>query len=154
MKINSYRTNTEKDNNAMRNPYGEKKKTIVKKYIRKKLDISAFTTNNDSRILNKDKLKTNNSIIEINRTDKKIVKIKEKNVFLLEFENEKIYNFENFEFAKLGDELNMIGKGAYSEVFLAKNKINEKYYAIKKVKIPLFIYSNINSFDFSIIKLH
>ena len=137
MKINNYKTNIEKDKNFLRNGEDEKKTTIIKKYIIKKHDISAFMTNNSSRILNIQNIKSNNSMIDFDRNLKKIVKKKDRNVFLLEFENAKMYNFENFEFAKLGDELNLIGKGAYSEVFLAKNKINEKYYAIKKVKFRL-----------------
>ena len=47
----------------------------------------------------------------------------------------KIYSKENFEFMKLGNEFNVIGRGAYSEVLLAKNILDQKLYAIKKVKI-------------------
>ncbi len=137
MKINNYKTNNidnDKSPSLSNIHEEEKKTTIVKKFIRKKQDFTAVISNNTSSILHLDNIKSNNStIIEIDNFHKKICKKKQKNVFLLEFENAKMYNFENFEFVKLGEELNMLGKGAYSEVFLAKNKINEKYYAIKKV---------------------
>jgi len=135
MKINNFKSVLNKDqlNSGAREE--EKKTTIIKKYISKKQDISGFLSVNSSKILNIENIKTNRSIIIENEKTpkKKVIKKKEKNIFLLEFENCKMYNFENFEYAKFGQEFNVIGKGAYSEVFLAKNKINEKYYAIKKV---------------------
>jgi hypothetical protein len=42
---------------------------------------------------------------------------------------------------KLGDEFHVIGSGAFGDVFLSRNKLDGKYYAIKQVEINfLFIY--------------
>jgi len=133
MKIKNFKSNIDNDKESSRFREEEKKTKIIKKYISKKEDISEYLSINNSKILNYDNIKTNISMINNEKSIKNILKKKEKNVFLLEFENSKMYNFENFEYIKLGEEFNMIGKGAYSEVFLARNKINGKYYAIKKV---------------------
>jgi serine/threonine protein kinase len=53
--------------------------------------------------------------------------------FLKEYKNDKIYDFNNFKFLKLGEDLHIIGSGAFGDVYLAKNNINGKYYAIKKL---------------------
>jgi hypothetical protein len=74
-----------------------------------------------------------NKHVDLNNPNKKY-KLKEKNKYLNDFKLKEIYEKENFEFMKLGNAFNIIGKGAYSEVLLAKNLIDQKFYAIKKVK--------------------
>lgn len=54
-------------------------------------------------------------------------------IFLKEYKNDKLYDFKNFEFLKLGNELNIVGSGSFGEVFLVKNLKNCELYAIKKV---------------------
>lgn len=49
-----------------------------------------------------------------------------------------LFDFKNFEFMKIGKKPNVIGTGAFGEVFLAKNKLNGQFFAIKQV------YKNIN----------
>jgi hypothetical protein len=139
MKIKNYKSKNNIDNNLSKICEDEKKTKIVKKYISKKEYFSGFLSMNNSKIFNYENINMNISINN-EKSIRKILKKKEKNIFLLEFENSKMYNFENFEYVKLGEHHNMIGKGAYSEVFLAKNKINQKYYAIKKVNFLLFQY--------------
>jgi hypothetical protein len=53
--------------------------------------------------------------------------------YLKEYKNEKLFEFSNFEFLKLGEEFHVIGSGGFGDVFLCKNNINNKYYAIKQV---------------------
>jgi hypothetical protein len=53
--------------------------------------------------------------------------------YLKEYKNENLYSFKNFEFLKLGEQFHVIGSGTFGDVFLAKNKIDRKYYAIKQV---------------------
>jgi hypothetical protein len=45
------------------------------------------------------------------------------------------YDFKNFELMKIGKRPNIIGSGAFGEVFLAKNKLNNLFFAIKQVDI-------------------
>ena len=52
--------------------------------------------------------------------------------------NNSLYDFKNFEMMKIGKRPNIIGSGAFGEVFLAKNKLNNQFYAIKQVN--LFFY--------------
>lgn len=53
--------------------------------------------------------------------------------YLKEYKNEELYNFKNFQFLKLGDEFHIIGSGSFGDVFLAKNNLNGKYFAIKQM---------------------
>jgi hypothetical protein len=55
--------------------------------------------------------------------------------YLKEYKNQSLYEFKNFEFLKLGEESHVIGSGGFGDVYLTKNKIDGKYYAIKQVKI-------------------
>lgn len=56
-----------------------------------------------------------------------------KGEYLKEYSNDAIYDFQNFEFLKLGNELHVIGTGAFGDVCLVKNNKNGRYYAIKQV---------------------
>lgn len=116
----------------------EKKYKKIKKinyntelFCNKKLDL-----NPDSESIIEEE---NEKILDKNKSPEKP---KRKNKFLLEIKNKKIYDFENFEYSKSGDKLNLIGKGAYSEVLLARNLTNQKNYAIKKVNLILYILLN------------
>jgi hypothetical protein len=53
--------------------------------------------------------------------------------FLKEYKNDALHDFKNFEILKLGEELHVIGSGAFGDVLLARNKKDGKYYAIKQV---------------------
>lgn len=53
--------------------------------------------------------------------------------YLKEYKNEDIHSFKNYLFLKLGDEFHQIGSGSFGDVYLAKNKKDGKYYAIKQV---------------------
>lgn len=66
-------------------------------------------------------------------------KIKEKNKFLNEFRYDETFDKENFDFVKLGKSLNVVGRGAFSEVLLARNQIDQRLYAIKKVNFLLIL---------------
>jgi serine/threonine protein kinase len=44
------------------------------------------------------------------------------------------FNFFNFEKVKKGSQNVMLGRGAFGEVYLAKNKLDGKYFAIKKIE--------------------
>jgi len=50
-----------------------------------------------------------------------------------EFKTDPKFDKANFEFVKMGMGLFNIGSGAFGDVFLAKNIVDSKYYAIKKV---------------------
>mgnify|MGYP000884796079 CR=1 FL=1 len=82
---------------------------------------------NNSLLISKE-----NKLFDVNKPNIKY-KIKEKNKFLNELKFNENFNKENFEFMKIGNSFNVIGRGAYSEVLLAKNLIDQKLYAIKKV---------------------
>ena len=44
-----------------------------------------------------------------------------------------LFKFKNFEYVKSGREPQVIGNGVFGDVFLAKNKFNSKFYAIKQM---------------------
>lgn len=49
-----------------------------------------------------------------------------------------LYDFMNFEIMFIGKRPNVIGCGAFGEVFLAKNKLTQQFFAIKQVKFDIF----------------
>jgi serine/threonine protein kinase len=51
--------------------------------------------------------------------------------FDIEIKNDPFYDFENFEFVKKSDKKKTIGSGAFGDVYLATNKLDNKLYAIK-----------------------
>ena len=63
--------------------------------------------------------------------------IKEKSPFIKRGEffneliNDPLYDYKNFEYVKIDKKRQVLGSGAFGEVFLAKNKINGNNYAIK-----------------------
>ena len=48
-----------------------------------------------------------------------------------------LYDFKNFEIMKIGKRPNIIGSGSFGEVFLAKNKLNNQFFALKQVNSRL-----------------
>ena len=42
-----------------------------------------------------------------------------------------LYDFKNFEFVRMGKKKQILGSGAFGEVYLVKNKLNGIHYAIK-----------------------
>lgn len=54
-----------------------------------------------------------------------------KGELLKEIKYEPLYEFVNFEYLMIGKKKQILGTGAFGEVFLAKNKINGALYAIK-----------------------
>lgn len=70
-----------------------------------------------------------------------IPKIKTINLgkFLNEYNDNPKYHFSNFEFLKLGTNYHIIGRGAFGDVFLAKNKLDCRIYAIKQMNIDKVI---------------
>jgi serine/threonine protein kinase len=54
-----------------------------------------------------------------------------KGEFLKDTKYEPLYDFINFEYARIGKKRQVLGTGAFGEVYLARNKLNESYYAIK-----------------------
>ena len=62
--------------------------------------------------------------------------------FLKEFENDPYYDYSNYEFV-LDSKTNkkkLIGTGAYGEVFLTRNKIDNKLFAVKHVSFKKLIH--------------
>jgi serine/threonine protein kinase len=57
--------------------------------------------------------------------------------FLQEYSDDKKFNIENFYFPKLGNDYNILGQGSKSQTFLVRNNIDEKYYALKKIRKEL-----------------
>ena len=53
--------------------------------------------------------------------------------YLREIQNDPLYDFENFEFLKSNNKNQIIGSGAFGDVLLARNKINNNLYAIKQM---------------------
>ena len=53
--------------------------------------------------------------------------------YLKEIQNDPLYDFENFEFLKSNNKNQIIGSGAFGDVLLATNKINNNLYAIKQM---------------------
>ena len=53
--------------------------------------------------------------------------------FLKEIVNESVYEFKNFEYVKTGKKNQVLGCGAFGDVYLAKNKVDNKFYAIKQM---------------------
>lgn len=53
--------------------------------------------------------------------------------YLKEIQNESTYDFKNFEFVKVGKKPQVLGCGAFGDVYLAKNKVDNKNYAIKQM---------------------
>ena len=51
--------------------------------------------------------------------------------FLKEIPNDPTFHYNNFEYALKGNQKQLLGTGAFGEVFLAKNKVDGKFYAIK-----------------------
>ena len=47
--------------------------------------------------------------------------------------NDPLFVFSNFEIVKIGKNPQILGNGIYGDIFLAKNKKNNKLYAIKQV---------------------
>lgn len=47
--------------------------------------------------------------------------------------NDPYFAFKNFEKVKIGNRFHTLGSGAFGEVFLAKNKIDGRFYAIKQM---------------------
>eukprot|EP00340_Litonotus_pictus_P002659 CAMPEP_0170525140 /NCGR_PEP_ID=MMETSP0209-20121228/10597_1 /TAXON_ID=665100 ORGANISM="Litonotus pictus, Strain P1" /NCGR_SAMPLE_ID=MMETSP0209 /ASSEMBLY_ACC=CAM_ASM_000301 /LENGTH=204 /DNA_ID=CAMNT_0010814225 /DNA_START=182 /DNA_END=793 /DNA_ORIENTATION=- len=43
-------------------------------------------------------------------------------------------SLSNFEFIKLGSEYHLLGEGSYGEVILSRNKHDQKFYAVKRLK--------------------
>jgi hypothetical protein len=107
---------------------------LKRKKKEKDKDLSDESITLPLRQINRSLLYTKDNILVDLNNPKIKYKIKEKNKFLNDFKLKEIYKKENFEFMKLGNTFNIIGKGAYSEVLLAKNLLDQKYYAIKKVK--------------------
>ncbi len=54
-------------------------------------------------------------------------------VYAREFTNNSKFEQKNFEYVKMGLVNFNLGSGAFGDVFLAKNKRDQNYYAIKKV---------------------
>ena len=53
--------------------------------------------------------------------------------FLRDFKNESLYDFKNFEIIKVGKKPQVLGCGAFGDVYLSRNKVDNKYYAIKQM---------------------
>ena len=54
--------------------------------------------------------------------------------YLKEIRNDSLYDFKNFDFMKIGPKkLQVLGCGAFGDVYLTKNKVDNKYYAIKQM---------------------
>lgn len=53
--------------------------------------------------------------------------------FLRDFKDDPLYDFKNFDFVKVGKKQQVLGCGAFGDVYLAKNKVDNKYYAIKQM---------------------
>jgi hypothetical protein len=56
---------------------------------------------------------------------------------LKEINEDPLYLFSNFEVVKIGKNNQIIGSGLYGDIYLARNKKNNKLYAIKHVIYPL-----------------
>ena len=51
--------------------------------------------------------------------------------FLYDVKIDPLFDFENLEFIKIGKKKQVLGTGAFGAVYLAKNKVNGNYYAVK-----------------------
>ena len=54
---------------------------------------------------------------------------------LKEMNDDPLFLFSNFEIVKIGKNNQIIGSGLYGDIYLARNKMNNKLYAIKQVNI-------------------
>ena len=54
-----------------------------------------------------------------------------KGEFSKTFKSDPLFDFNNFDFVKVGIKKQVLGTGAFGEVYLAKNVVNGCYYAIK-----------------------
>ena len=92
------------------------------------------------------KLCSNNCIIEhnfdihqldnqskylINKLPKKECLFIRKGELVKDLKSDPLYDFKNFEYFRIGAKKQILGAGAFGEVYLAKNKVNGNQYAIK-----------------------
>ena len=53
--------------------------------------------------------------------------------FLNEIVEDPLFNYKNFEYVKSANKPKVLGCGAFGDVYLAKNRLNNKLYAIKQM---------------------
>lgn len=63
--------------------------------------------------------------------------------FLTEITLDSFYDKNNFEFVKKMGKNHLLGEGAFAQIYLAKNKLNNKNYAIKVVSL-IYLYDMLN----------
>jgi serine/threonine protein kinase len=94
---------------------------------------------------------TNKIKLKVNRTIRNSVK---KSCFLTpgeylsDFTNDAKFELRNFDFLKLDNQDHIIDTGAMGDVLLAKNKLDKKFYAIKKIDKEM---AYLNGFSYELI---
>ena len=71
--------------------------------------------------------------LNISRKSSQMSRFIKPGIMLKELKNDPLYNFLNFEIVKIGKNPQILGNGLYGDIFLAKNRKNNKLYAIKQV---------------------
>jgi serine/threonine protein kinase len=53
--------------------------------------------------------------------------------FLKEIRDDSLFEFKNFDYVRVGKKPQVLGCGAFGDVYLSKNKVDGKHYAIKQM---------------------
>lgn len=81
----------------------------------------------------------------LRKRSNKLSKFMKEGIFLKVLEINPMFDMENFEMVTIGKAPQIIGQGIYGNIFLAKNKLNSKQYAIKRIEKERMQEENISS---------